>query len=82
MKGHRFYRERGGNVVALLPGAPERFDRQPLREAVASVYAHPDSPVASCAVSLDYLRSECARISEARARRTHPQLFAYLERGA
>ena len=48
-------------------------------ECVSSVFAEPNSPVASGSVSMEYLSKDCRRISEARAREIHPELFKYLE---
>jgi len=49
-------------------------------EALASIYAYPgDGPYCSTGVSHDYLRKQCRRISEKKARELFPELFRRLE---
>jgi hypothetical protein len=95
MRGYRFYEELAykgrtneasvGNVVAVDYENGMRFERggddhdHTVYEAVGSVFSHPNSPCASTSVSTEYLAQDCKRISEARAREIHPQLFRYLE---
>lgn len=88
MKGIRFYEEFGeskrrgskrrqseGNVIATF--LENRFGDA--IECLSAVYFHNDSPVASGAVALDYLREKCVRVSEAHARQVHPTLFGRLD---
>lgn len=46
---------------------------------IAAVFDHPDSGVANTATSREYLQTNCKRISEAVARKVHPQMFAFLD---
>jgi hypothetical protein len=87
MKGVRFYLEykdaaakrRGeheGNCVAVFPELRQitgNFD------AVCAVYFQRNSPCASTGAHPDFLRERCKRISEAKAREIHPNLFVYLD---
>ncbi len=94
MKDVRFYLEfdsatkkrRGqhsGNVFALFVGYEPQMDQYALgkwvQAGVGAVMFHPNSPVCGCSTSLERLRVECKRISEARAREIHPELFSYLD---
>lgn len=70
-----------GNVTAVFPD--NYFWSGPngnslCFEAIAAVYYHEDSPCAGTAVSLSWLNCCAKRISEAKAREIHPNLFAYL----
>ena len=87
MNGIRFYlefrdtakRRCDGNVVAALVCNGSYWSGGVLcYEALGAVFDHPDAPVASTGVALDYLRRKCKRISEAAARRVHPALFERL----
>ena len=49
-------------------------------EAISGLFNHPSSVVCGSAVSLDYLRAKCKRISEAKARAIHPALFDRLDK--
>ncbi len=89
MNGIRFYEEfknkrRGiseGNVIAaLVCNGVFVSERVACYEAISSVYWHANSAVAGCAVSLDYLRKKCKRVSEAHARKVHPALFERLDK--
>ena len=91
MKDFRFYLEhespaakrRGehnGNVTATY--GPWYLSGQPATvtvECIAAVFDRPNSQVCGCSASRDYLAKNCKRISEARARKIHPNLFAYLD---
>lgn len=50
-----------------------------LYEGMGAVQDYPNCPVASTDVATIYLREECRRIPEARAREIHPALFARLD---
>jgi len=76
MRGIRFYREPNGNCIAIDTETPLLGD---VAWGAAGLYDRPNSPVASTGVSRAYLRDECKRISEKRARELHPKLFEYLE---
>ena len=87
MNGIRFYlefqdsakRRCAGNVVAALVCNGSCWSGGVLcYEALRAVFDHPDAPVASTGVALDYLRHKCKRISETAARRVHPALFERL----
>ena len=91
MKGYRFYEEFENKHKGISAGtvvAVELETRRYYRDlciphhdigAVAAVFDHPNSGCTFTAVSFDYLRTKCKRISEARAREIHPHLFDYLE---
>jgi hypothetical protein len=82
MRGIRFYEEfthkrkgiSAGNAVAI-----GESNRDGTFEAIGALYDTPNSPVASTAVSDSYLFKNCKRVSEARAREVHPNLFQYLD---
>lgn len=84
MKDFRFYEEfrnkrRGesaGTVVAVwLPSC--RYGEW---EGFVSVFEHPNcATINYCGGSYDYLRQNCKRISEERARQIHPNLFNRIE---
>lgn len=69
-----------GNVIAVLDN-DYFIDAQgdPTAEAIAGFLSTKDSPVMTTGVSLDYLRERCKRISEATARKIHPELFIRLD---
>lgn len=50
-----------------------------IQEGLSAVYFTPNSPVNWGGISWDYLRAKCKRISEAKAREIHPELFARLD---
>lgn len=95
MKGFRFYAEypdnkskrkgtrkklgpHSGNVVAIsIAAESNRGSTGP--EGYSSVYDYANAPVNWGAVSREYLRDNCRRISEAQAREIHPQLFGRLK---
>lgn len=90
MQGYRFYeevkrkhgkRESQGTVIAVEVANGGWFDseRRYCYGAIVGLYPHPNSVVCGSNVSADYLRDECVRISEARAREIHPRLFAWLD---
>jgi hypothetical protein len=88
MNGVRFYlefgdiskRQSGGTVVAALVLNGSYWSSGKLcYEAIAALFEQPDSPVAGTGVALDYLRRNCKRISEAKARIIHPALFERLD---
>ena len=88
MNGVRFYlefsdsskRQSGGTVVAALVINGSYWSSGKLcYEAIAALFDRPNSPVAGTGVALDYLRQNCKRISEARARIIHPALFERLD---
>lgn len=85
MNGYIFYEEFNtpadkrtrrsmGNVSAVFG---PRYNGK--RDAIAGVYSHANSAVCVTGVSLEWLRKSCRRISEARARQIHPQLFRRLD---
>lgn len=86
MKEIRFYEEfwnkhknvSSGNVLAVMQdhGCMDHS----AAHAIGRVFYPPNSPVAPTAVCYQYLRKNCRRVSEARARLVHPALFEWLER--
>lgn len=73
-----------GNVVAVstnLRGFPEyhRGTDEWNVDAIGAVGFEPNSAVASTNVSREWLRENTKRISEAKAREIHPNLFKYLD---
>lgn len=89
MDGIRFYadygskkaKRRGGdapNALGILIDAKRFEDKDVMYDAVAAVFDHKNSGVATTGVSRGYLRESCKRISESEARRIHPNLFALL----
>ena len=89
MRGIRFYQEFAnksktrptGNVTAIFLDSRLVGRNQVTYSAVSGVYEHSDSAVASTIVSEDYLREKCKKVSEEKARRIHPALFEYMEKG-
>ena len=88
MKGWRFYEEfknkrkgiSAGNVCAVdLDIAPQAISRNGMLEGLAGVYDYPNSPVCWTGISPDFLRKECKRVPEKRARAVHPELFKRLD---
>jgi len=95
MKGYRFYAEYEDkkakrkdnpppkNVVALLldKGRPIGHWRRDTYfcECVSAVFYHANSGVCHGSVHDEYLRDNCKRISEAKAREIHPQMFVVLD---
>lgn len=89
MKGVRFYLQHdtprdkrkgkhNGNVFAAFY-ENKFFSRLWLVEGVGAVFYTPNSAVAGTSAAIEYLDSNCKRISEAKAREIHPALFAYLD---
>lgn len=88
MDGVRFYKEKDGNVLAVLynntwfsernrsSGKPETVLSV---EAIGAVFFYENSPVASTSTTMDYIHENLTRISEEEARRIHPNLFTYLD---
>lgn len=77
-------RKHTGNVCAVftdLGGFPDWYASTagPQVECISAVYYHANSPVCGSSASMHYLRDLCVRISEAKAREIHPQLFDYLD---
>lgn len=92
MKGWRFYEEfeddarkvPTGNVVAIpYPQTPYFTQEGAIYGVicVSAVFPRPNSPVASGMVNLHYKECRTKRISEAKAREIHKNLFHYLEGG-
>ena len=88
MNGIRFYheftntrkRQSAGTIVAACVCNGVFFSTgKACYEAFVGVFDQPDSPVNFSAVSLDYLRTRCKRVSERQAREIHPRLFERLE---
>jgi hypothetical protein len=93
MKGFKFYLEyespakkrkgeHAGTVVAAFTGDEYQFikDGEWMRECIATLTDSPNCPwVCSVNVSDEYLRKNCKRISEQKAREIHPNLFSILE---
>jgi len=72
------------NVVAVFlddNNRPIGFFRNSeyLYECEFSLFSHANSVVCSGSVHNEYLRDQCKRVSEAKAREIHPQLFAVLD---
>lgn len=94
MKGIRFYQEfkdekkktiPTGNVLAVSTdnrGMPEYFnygDGIVRTECASAIFSEPNSECVGSDVSREYLQENTKRISEAEARKIHPNLFKYLE---
>ena len=93
MKGYRFYLEfdstadkrkgvaRGKCMAVLLgkDGKPLRQSDPKMVECIAGVYDQHDSVCGGTSASRDYLRKNCKRVSENKAREIHPSLLKYLE---
>lgn len=69
------------NVTAAFTGSEYLFhDGQGARrEAIAALFDHANSHVATTAVDPRWLRERCTRIDEATARKLHPALFEVLD---
>ena len=89
MKGYTFYLEYetpadkrkgkdSGNVCAVF-GDWFYSHGHPMRECISAVYFHRNSATCGSSASAEYLRKNCKRISEAKARQIHPRLFAQLD---
>lgn len=89
MKDVRFYEEyvdertrkiSQGTVVAVDTSTPPyKSGSTWCVPALSGVFMRPHSPVASTSVAVSYLQENCKRISEARAREIHPELFHRLD---
>lgn len=90
MKGYRFYLEYtsratkranqdNGNVIAIMPENSWLTEDGYMVSAIGTVFSAPNSQVAGCTASWDYIHDNCKRISEKRAREIHPALFEYLD---
>lgn len=91
MKGFRFYLEHdsdkekrqnkhSGNVIAVMTDVPMFYGYDGyLHECLSAVLFNPNSPVGVGAVHPEYLKNRCKRVSEAKAREVHPELFKRLE---
>jgi hypothetical protein len=64
-----------GNVLAVF----HKQGNEEVVDAIGAVFFHPNRPVTFCSASWGYLRNKCRRISEARAREIHSNLFFYLK---
>lgn len=67
-----------GNCVAVIPAnvCPDGSI-----EAIGALFESPNSPVCGTAVSRDWLRGNCRRVSAAYALKAHPRLRDYLTEG-
>ena len=91
MKGIRFYEElenknrKGekskGTVVAVLYENSwiDHNRKDVMFDTISSLFDEPNSVVCGGIASRSYLWDNCRRISEAKAREIHPNLFQYLE---
>jgi hypothetical protein len=85
MKGIRFYEEfsnkRKGisenTVIAVLYVNGHNSYGY---DAIGGTFPGTNSPVQSGNVNPEYLRVNCKRVSETRAREIHPNLFAFLDK--
>jgi hypothetical protein len=68
-----------GLVIAAFEGTEMIGRSGPQIDALSGLSDRPNAPAASGAVSLDYLRERTKRISEAQARKIHPELFRRLD---
>ena len=89
MNGIRFYEEFNdkpkrkpvGTVVAVLVCNGSFWSSGKIcYEALVGLFNQPNSVVCGGSVSLDYLRLNCKRIREAKARTIHPALFERLDK--
>ena len=87
MVGVRFYLEYGsknhkkankdtGNIIAV---AVDTLNQGMYYSAISALYNHPNSQVASTNIHYNFIRKQTKRISEAKARVIHPNLFAYID---
>lgn len=95
MKGYRFYEElenknrkdekSDGNVFALFldpdTNRPLTYwnGKEYMYEGMGAVFFHSNSAVCITGASPEYLRENCRRISEEKAREIHPRLFQRLD---
>ena len=93
MKGFRFYEElknknrkaeeSQGNVIAVYGewrlGRVVDEKYQWVKDCVSAVFFETNSQVCGSSVSQGYLEESTRRISEAKAREIHPNLFVYLD---
>jgi len=80
MRNYRFYDEGDGNIIAIyLPAVEESININDTLEGFGALFYNPNSPVAWTGISRDYLRENCHRVSENRAREIHPELFKRLD---
>lgn len=79
---HEFKNKRRGQSAGICVGAfgPRSSDGgEIVRDAVVGMFEQTNSQVCLSAVSQDYLRSKCKRVSEEVARKIHPRLFVWLD---
>lgn len=82
---HKRRGEHNGNVLALLDTFGNGFrpvymgDDQYTHECISAVFFHPNSAVCGSQCHVKYLREQCKRIPEAKAREIHPRLFDRLD---
>lgn len=93
MKDLRFYLEHGspadkrrknhnGNVFARfldIAPRPAASGDDLMVEGVGAAYDRANAAVTTASASTSYLLKNCTRISEARAREIHPNLFSLLD---
>ncbi|MCK4668143.1 hypothetical protein KAU33_15430 [Candidatus Dependentiae bacterium] len=94
MKNIRFYQEFSdekkrtvptGNVIGVSTdnrGMPSYFisgSGKAEVECASAIFSEPNSECIGEAVSREYLQENTKRISEAKARKIHPNLFKYLD---
>ena len=68
-----------GTVIAAFEGTEMVGRNGPQVDALAAIQDHPNAQVAGSAVSMEFIREKCKRISEGQAREIHPALFARLD---
>lgn len=68
-----------GNCLAVYGNSFIPGDHYVKKECVSSVFDTANSDVCTSSCQLDWLRSNCLRISEQQARKIHPKLFQYLD---
>jgi hypothetical protein len=68
-----------GLVIAVFEGTEAIGQSGPQIDALSGLTERENAPVASGAVSFDYLRERTKRISEDQAREIHPELFKRLD---
>ncbi len=87
MTGYRFYlehkskakkrkNEHMGTVIAIDTNI---LDKYHVYEGLTAVFDTPNSDVCWSGASREYLRANCKRISEEKARAIHPALFKRLD---
>lgn len=90
MKGVRFYLDHAskkdkrkgvneGNVTAVFTDMGYYSQDRWCFAAIGALHYYPNSPVASTAASIEWLRDNGKRISEKEAREIHPELFKRLD---